>query len=425
LKTHPLITALKSFTGNARGCVLTEPLWGIPYNLYAPYVSVYMVALGMKDTQIGLLLSISWGLQILWALLSGVITDKFGRRRTTMLFDFLSWSAPALVWAFAQNFWFFLAAAVLNSVWRVTHTSWTCLLVEDTDPGILMDMYTWIYIAGLLSAFFAPFASLLISQFTLVPTMRALYLFAAVSFTAKFLLTNHFTTETKFGRQRMHETRNQSVFSALGEYRGVFQQVLHTPQTLYTAAIMLIMSICLMVNSGFWSIIVVERLKIPAEHIALYPFVKSIIMLLFFFVVTPRIAKLPFRIPVIAGMLSFIASQLVLISLPEKSYALLLVSTLLEACAVATINPQLDRMAVLNVDPQERARIMAILYVTIITLTSPFGWIAGELSSISRVLPFVLNIALFAAGAVLAYLAGRSSLRRASAASERQLPTGS
>jgi uncharacterized membrane protein YeaQ/YmgE (transglycosylase-associated protein family) len=64
---------------------------------------------------------------------------------------------------------------------------------------------------------------------------------------------------------------------------------------------------------------------------------------------------------------------------------------------------------VLTIDPRERARIQSIMYVAIILLTSPFGWIAGSLSELNKGLPFILNIALFAAGAALAYLAGQNS----------------
>ncbi len=60
LKNHSLFATLRSLTGNPRGCVYTEPLWGIPFNLYAPYISIYMVALGVSDTRIGLIVSISW-----------------------------------------------------------------------------------------------------------------------------------------------------------------------------------------------------------------------------------------------------------------------------------------------------------------------------------------------------------------------------
>ena len=114
--SHSLIITLRSLTGNPRGCVYTEPLWGIPYNLIAPYASVYMVALGLTDQNIGLVLSVSWGFQVLWALLSGAITDKLGRRRTTLIFDILAWSVPALIWAFSQNIWWFLAAGIMNSI---------------------------------------------------------------------------------------------------------------------------------------------------------------------------------------------------------------------------------------------------------------------------------------------------------------------
>ena len=77
-------------------------------------------------------------------------------------------------------------AAVINSLWRITHNSWLCLLVEDTEPSLLIDVWSLIYIAGLLAAFFSPLTSLFIAQFTLVPTMRGLYLLAFVMMTTKF-----------------------------------------------------------------------------------------------------------------------------------------------------------------------------------------------------------------------------------------------
>lgn len=121
MKNHSLITALKNLRGNPRGCVYAEPLWGIPFNLYAPYISVYMLAIGLSDKQIGLIASIGAGFQVILALLSGVVTDKLGRRRTTLIFDILAWSVPALISAIAQNFWYFLVAVIINSIWRITN----------------------------------------------------------------------------------------------------------------------------------------------------------------------------------------------------------------------------------------------------------------------------------------------------------------
>ncbi len=412
MKNHSLIATLKSLTGNPRACVYTEPLWGIPFNLYSPYISIYMIALGLSDKQIGSIVSISWGFQIFLALLSGVVTDKLGRRLTTLIFDILAWTVPALISAIAQNFWYFLAAGIINSIWRITANSWTCLLVEDADPDQLVDIYTWVYIANQLVGFAAPLAGILIGIFSLVPTVRGLYIFAAIMFTVKAVVTYQMTQETAQGKIRLHETRHQSIFSLLSEYTGVFRELLRAPQTLYTAGIMLVISISSIISGNFWAIIVTEKLHIPAQNLSIFPFVKSAIMLLFFFLVMPRLNKTHYQLPLTIGFLGFVTSQVLLITAPVQGYFFLLISVFLEACSFAAVSPLVDKMLVLTVDPKERARIQSILYVGIILLTSPFGWIAGTLSEINKNLPFTLNISLFVIGAVLAYLAGKASQER-------------
>lgn len=407
MKNHSLFITLLNLKGNARGAVFTEWLWGLPYNLFAPYVSIYMLTLGLKDEQIGLIVSIGLFFQMFTALLSGAITDKLGRKRTTLIFDILSWSVPCLIWAVAQNFYFFLAAALVNSMWRITMNSWTCLLVEGTEPTLLVDIYSWIYISGYVTAFFAPLVGLFINTFTLVPTMRFLYILAFIMMTTKFITMNGMVTETEQGQRRMKETKNQPIHSILSEYQGVFKQLLKTPRTLYSAGIMLILSISLMINNTFWSILATQKIRIPEQHLALYTFARSLIMLFFFFFAIPRIKQFHFKIPMLLGFAGFIISQLVLISVPEKNYLLLLASIFIEACSYATINPLTDRMVALTVDPQERARILSIIYVAIIVFTSPFGWIAGTLSGINRLFPFMLNILLFTIGGMLAYQAAR------------------
>ena len=229
-----------------------------------------MIALGLTDKQIGSIVSISWGFQIILALLSGVVTDKLGRRLTTMIFDILSWSIPAVISAVAQNYWYFLIAGIINSVWRITHNSWSCLLVEDADQNQLVDIYTWIYIANIMVGFAAPLAGVLIGKFSLIPTVRGLYVFAAIMFTIKAIVTYLMTQETQQGIIRMHETRHQSIFSALSEYTGIFQTILRAPQTLYTAGIMLVISISNVITGNFWGIIVTERLHIPAQNLAIF-----------------------------------------------------------------------------------------------------------------------------------------------------------
>ncbi|HQE92847.1 MAG TPA: MFS transporter [Anaerolineae bacterium] len=404
---HPLVRALRKLRGNARGCVYTEPLWGIPFNLYSPYVSVYMLALGLTDVQIGLLASIGLALQVFWAMMSGPITDKLGRKRTTLIFDIISWSIPCLIWAVAQNFTYFLFGAIVNAVWRVTANSWQCLLVEDTDEHLLVDIYSWIYIAGLLAAFVSPLTGFLIDKYSLIPTIRGLYLLSFVMMTAKFIILNSLVTETQQGLVRMQETRHQPLFAVVGESKSVLKQIFHTPVTLYTAALMIILGITNTVRGTFWSILVTEKLLFPSASLAWYAFARSVTMLLFFFAVMPRLSTMDVRKPMLVGFLGLTASQVLLLLVPAENAWLLLLATMVEACSVPLASTLLDKLVVLAVDAQERARIMGLLSVLVIVVTSPFGWIAGQLSGVNRSLPFILNVVLYGMGGLLTYFGGR------------------
>jgi DHA1 family tetracycline resistance protein-like MFS transporter len=407
LRKHPLIDTLHNLRGNARGCVLTEPMWGIPFNLYAPFVSVYMLAFGLSDSQIGLITTISLALQVFTSLLSGAIADKFGRRRTTLIVDIVSWGVPCLVWAFARDFNWFLVAALLNSLWRIVHTSWQCLLVEDTDPDLLVDVWSWIYIAGLLAAFVSPLTGLIIDRFELVPTMRALYLFAAIMMTGKAFVTNALVTETRQGLVRMRETRGLPLWSVLRGTPQILRQILSTPITLVTGGLIMVMGVYRAVHGAFWSILATQKLQVSAEYLALYPFARSITTLAFFFLVMPRLRRLDTRTPLLLGLLGLIVAQAILVLIPARSYLLLLLATILEGCSLPMASTHIEKLAVITVDAQERARILAILYTVVLVFTSPFGWIAGRMSEIERSLPFVLLLAMLVVGVALAYLGGR------------------
>lgn len=409
MRRHSLINTLLTLRGNPRGCVYTEPLWGIPYNLYFPYVSVYMLALGVSEKDIGNLATIGLGAQFFVAIFSGAITDRFGRRLTTLIFDIFAWTVPAILSAIAQDYWYFLGAVIINSVWRITHTSWYCLLVEDAEPDQLVDIFSWISMANLLVGLISPLAGELIKVYSLIPTVRALYIFAAVMFTLKAVVTYLMTTETAQGKIRMQETRNQHIGSILMEQFSIIREILRTPQTLYTAGIMVIFAIYNLISGSFWSVIVTKKMFFPDEAISQFQFVRAVVMILFFFVIMPRLSKLNFKFPMMGGFLLFIVSQFLLINVPEKNYWLLGVSVFLEACSLATVGPLIERMTVLTIDAKERARILSILYVGIIVFTAPFGSLAGNLSTINKDLPFVLTMGLFVLGALLAYLAGRTA----------------
>ena len=396
LREHPLFRMLFALQGNPRICVLTEPLWGIPYNLYAPYVGLYMAALGLSDYRIGLVATFGAFFQMFGALFGGIVTDKLGRRRTTFIFDFISWSIPALIWMCAQNFWWFFAAVVFNSMWQVTDNAWSCLLVEDCDPKKLVDVYTWVNVSGLLAVFFAPISSLLVGTFSVVPAVRFLYGVTFVMMTTKFIILYKYCTETGQGRVRLRETKGVSVWKMMGGYRHIFVQILRSPATLAVLALKVLINITQMINTNFFGLYVTRGLGLPPGFVALFPMVRAGVMLLFIFTIQHRLNRMKYRPVMMAGAGLYLVANALLLFTTGLSLWLLVPYILMDAFSCALLIPRQDSLMVLFVDQQERARTLGLMFVITLGFTSPFGALVGRLSELDMKLPFVLNTAIFA-----------------------------
>lgn len=401
LKKHPLFETLLDLRGNARACIYTEPMWGLSLNLCLPYATVFMLAFGMSDVQVGIVTSIYMFSQMIFAFLSGAIIDKLGRRKSTVVFDFLSWSLPCLIWAFSQGFWFFVVAAMLNGMMKITTVSWDCLLVEDAPKDKITHMYSWVLITGNLSALFAPIASIMVAKLTLVPALRILYINAFIIMTVKLLLLYKISKETSIGKIKREESRNMSWGEMLSGYKSALHKIRNSRGTLFAITISILVEIVSMLGMTFWQIIASRRIGVPDALLPIFPMARSILSIVLFFTVISLIKQTKLKWPLYLGFLSSIISCILLISISETGvwgYVILAVSLVFEALGLAILSTLRESLVAIHVDPEERSGIMALLQTTVMLVSIPFGYIGGLLSDISRILPFVLSIALLLLG---------------------------
>jgi MFS family permease len=406
---NPLLNSLLSLRGNGRACVYTEPMWGLSMMLVLPYASVFMLALGVHDEQIGLLATISMLSQVVFGLLSGVITDKLGRRLTTALFDVIAWSIPCLIWAVAQNFWYFLVASVINGAWQVTQNSWDCLLVEDVDRSEITKVYSLIKVAAEFSALFAPIAAVLVAQFGLVPAVRILYVNAFVIMTAKIVILYRWSSETEVGRVRLEATRGVSVWRLLAGYRGVLGLIVRSKGTIFSLVIAAIVGAVSLINGTFWQVVISQHLGVPDPLLPFFPMVRSLLSVLFFFTVIPALTHgKHLKWPTLWGFAAYLGGQVLLVLIPPpagtaswSTYALLGGCLLLDAFGAGILFMLAESLVALHVDRHERSRVMAIQRTCVMLVTSPFGWISGWLSGMDRTWPFILTSALLALGVLV------------------------
>ena len=395
LKYHPLIQVLGRNKGNPRTLVLIEPLWGIPYNLIAPFATLYMYTQGVTDVQIGLILSITMVVQVCFSFFAGILADKLGRKTTTMMGDFFGWGLACLVWAASQNFWLFLLAALLNCFEQINQTAWYCLLIEDADQRDLVGLYTWINIGGLVAIFFAPISGMLVSANSVVPVVRVLYLLVALTMMTKCFITYKFCHETRQGQVRKAETKGVSPFRMLGEYRQLIPMLLKNRAVVKAVAVSVLLYIANVVNTNFFSLYVTQRLGLSDNYLALFPILNAGVMLVFMVGIQHKLNALKFRAPLWAGLALYAVGALVLLLSPVGGLGFVLLNVFLTAVAASLVNPRKDALLQLNLDPQERARLNALIMASTVALSSPFGYLAGWLSSIDRRLPFGFMILLF------------------------------
>jgi MFS family permease len=412
LLKHRLLRTLIELRGNSRACVYTEPMWGLSMNLCLPYASVYMLTFGMSDIQVGIVTSIYMFSQMIFAFLSGAIIDKMGRRKSTVVFDFLAWSLPCLVWAFSQGFWFFVIAAMLNGMMKITTVSWDCLLVEDAPKDKITHIYSWVIISGNLSALFAPISSILVAKLTLAPAIRILYINAFIIMTAKLLILYKFSTETRVGKIKREASRNMSWGEILSGYKSALRRIINSRGMKFAIVVSILVEIVGMIGMTFWQIIASRRIGIPDTLLPIFPMARSMLAIVLFFTVISRIKQTRLKWPLYGGFFSSIVGCILLISIKDNgmwTYVILAVSLIFEALGVAVLNTLRESLVAIHADPTERSGILALLQTTVMLVSVPFGYIGGLLSDISRILPFVMSITLLLLGILATSLFYRQS----------------
>jgi MFS family permease len=379
--------------------------------LALPYLSVFMLDVGLHDSEIGLLASIGMVSQIGFGLAGGIITDRLGRRATTAWFDVVAWVIPCVIWAFAQNFWFFLAASLVNGALQVTQNSWDALMVEDAERGQITRIYSLVRVAADCSALFAPIASILAAQFGLDHAVRILMVNAAVVMMIKIMWLYLWSHETRQGAIRVAETREKSVWRLFAGYRGVLGLLVRSHGSLLALAVMALAAAVSLVNGTFWQVVISQHLHVPDALLPFFPMARSVLSMILFFTLIPRItAAVDLKAPALWGMGVYLAGQLLLVAVPASSgsatamtYVFLGVCLPLDAFGGGMMFMISESLVALHVDAAERSRVMALQRTVVMLTAAPFGWISGWLSGMDRTYPFLLTAALLALGMVLTW----------------------
>ncbi|WP_240546142.1 MFS transporter [Paenibacillus artemisiicola] len=391
--------------GNSRGCLAFEPLFLIPYSMFATYATIYMHEFGLSGTAIGWVTTLTLAVQVFSSLISGYLTDRMGRKAALLAFDLISWSIGTLLWAASQNIWFFVAAAFINGFQRVPHTAFYCLLVEDTEPRERTYVFTLLQVIGVVGGLFAPLGGLIVSHYGVVSGGRMMYVLAFVCMTAQFLGRHFMTRETEIGLRKKREVRELGIRATLRDYAATMRAVLTDRSLLLMFGVYMLFNFQMTMKGTYLSLYLADGLGVEEGFISFVPAVSSVVMLLVLWLVMPRISeRLTPRTMLWGFILSAVANGVLALT-PAGAAGWIIASTVLAAGATMITAPYLEAAVANAIDDERRAKMFAILSVLVLLVVSPSGIIGGAAYSIDPALPmwltagaFVLSIPLLIAG---------------------------
>jgi MFS family permease len=397
LKSTNIIQSFKMLKGNTRVSVIFEPLWGIPYALYSFYLSLYMKNLGISDQQIGFLISIGFIASIIFSLFGGMITDTLGRKKTTIIFDLLSWPLSLVIYLISKSFWMFALAQIINSMIKITAVSWNLMLIEDAEPHQQVDAYNLINAINISVGIFTPLAGIMVKELGIITGERILLGFAVVSMTIMILGRNYYYKETAVGQQILRESRENMHRQRTKLDFGLLKALYKKPIVAIVLCLSILFNTYLPIGtylSLYYAPFLTEALKLDKSAIAVLGGINAAIMLLVFLFLVPFFARLNRVSMMIGGILLQILALLMFIAIPCANFLIAVVCVILFAFGFGMAKPFIDAILAEVTEGKERAAIYAFYNTAISICCAAVGFCSGFLYNLNPDLIYIVSIGI-------------------------------
>jgi MFS family permease len=396
-KTPTIFHSFRSLKGNTRVSVLFQPLWGIPFTLYSFYLSLYMKAQGVTDAQIGFLIGLGCVTSILFALLGGIITDALGRKKTTLIFDLISWPGSLFLYLIANSFWLFALAIIFNNVVRVVAISWNLMVIEDANREQQVGAYNLINAINIAVGILTPTAGLLVHCLGILSAERILITFAILSMTAMILIRNHYYRETGVGLQILAEAKGKKRKATfqVDFYRNALTALKAKPAVLMALSVVILYNTYIPIgtySSLYFAPYLTDVLQLDKSAISILGGVISVTMFSIFVLLLPIISGGNRIIHMITGTVIQIASLLFLIIIPPANFWLGILTVTLFAIGFGIAKPFVDSLLAEVTAGKERSGVYALNNTAISALSALIGFTSGYLYHVQPASIYILSI---------------------------------
>lgn len=394
-----IIESFKILKGNTRVSIQFEPLWGIPFVLYNFYLSLYMKEIGVTNQEIGYLIAIGFLAGTIFSMFGGVITDKLGRKKTTLIFDLISWPLVMIIYLFANNFWMFALATVVNSVVRIVAVSWNLMVIEDADNDQRVAAFNLLNIITIATGVIIPIAGILVNAFGVVHGERIFLGLSAVSMTTMMLVRNHYYVETRTGKQILEEHRKNpmsNIFKNALPHHAI-RELIKKPVTLMVVCVMVLFNIYITLggfNSLYFAPYMTEVLSLGKSTISILGGIYSAVLFFIFVFINPVISRLNKTVNMIVGLVIQAVALFLLTTIPQGNLIIASLCVILFAFGFGIFKPFIDSLLAEVTEGKDRAGVYSMINMAICIGTALMGVVSGILYVLNPRMLYFTSIAI-------------------------------
>ncbi|WDQ30624.1 MFS transporter [Paenibacillus marchantiae] len=378
---------LQDLPRNPRYSILLEPVWAIPGTIVLFYAPLYMKEAGLSDIEIGLINSVNLYFAFIFQLFAGSITNKLGRKRTTLIFDLIAWSVPMFIWAFSQNFWLFLIAYLLNATSKFVTVSFNCLIIEDVEEHKRSKVFAILNMIITGAGVLTPIAGVVIADVGIVPTLASIYFVGGILMTVMFFIRNRYTDETAVGKELMGMHSQTGVIQSLASSMRLFGKSFYKRRLLPIILITVLSNLILQLNF-FQVIFFKEQLKFNDQIISFIPVVTAVTVMLLYLVIIPRLKRRSEEKYVSFSIILSTVGAILFLLIPAGNIAMLFLTLIVLAAGNFILQTYRDSLLMNRLGTHEKADMFSAVQ-TVMTLTAiPSGYLTGLLYHYNPVLLF-------------------------------------
>jgi len=205
-------------------------LWVIPIAMFNPYTNLFMVKMGLSKSEVGIYQSLMNLVSLVGFFLGGYLSDAWGRKKTLILFDIISWGGYCLCMSLSDGKWWCVWALFFLAINAGSTAPYQCLLAEGVPSKQRASVYTVLQLVNLAPflLFFPLVGGLWESKRGLVDACHEMFWFLTFMIAIGIYLRWRFLPESR-PIEKTPESWSHVLRDGLRQYRDVLKRFFKKP----------------------------------------------------------------------------------------------------------------------------------------------------------------------------------------------------